>query len=185
MFTTERQTYRLIVEKELLEKYYPGIRFNRYSDETYFESKATTRSGRMTFRLRIVLPFEYPHAKPKLYVWEPLVLRKWDGSSLNAEGMSHDFHTLSNGPGGRVQIDHCGVWDASMSCTEVLMRGGGYGWKVIWHILIQGNPFVIILLALVTKTTLAPKGFSITYLQNDSNYYRHQILQGRKKRHEN
>jgi len=45
--------------------------------------------------------------------------------TINSVGSSHEFHTLSNGPDGCVQICHfkSEYWDASKTCVGVLFKG--------------------------------------------------------------
>jgi len=122
MFATDREAYRKTVEKKLVEKFFPEFALFGLTEDPYFEGRMSSNSGRVRFLVRVVLVSGFPEVMPELYVWDPLFLRTWDGSSLNAEGISHYFHTLDNGPGGRVQICHTLDWDPSITCVQVILK---------------------------------------------------------------
>jgi len=117
---------RLDFERIILAKHFPFMRANLYGSNPNFEGGYRTTSGGNNYRLRVAIPSWYPSDMPSLYVVSPSRLRKFGYSgSINNEGTSHAYHTLSNGPGGCVQICHFKSenWDASQTCAGVLAKG--------------------------------------------------------------
>lgn len=123
MSRTMEQCQRLAVEQKLLAKYMPDFRFYDPRGDTYVEGWAQTRGGK-SFKLKVMLPPEYPYAKPSLYVMSPVTLPRHGGQgTVNDVGCTHSFHTLENGPDGCVQICHTRGWDASITLVKVLLKG--------------------------------------------------------------
>jgi hypothetical protein len=117
-------TRRLLLEKILMAREMPQFSLFSMGEDSYFEGWQFTSNGSF-YRLKIVLSEWYPDHLPNMYVTSPSVLRKYDGTILNSDGTSHAFHTLSNGPGGYLQICHFGPlnWDASKTCVGVATKG--------------------------------------------------------------
>lgn len=126
MSRTMEQCQRLAVEAKLLAKYMPNFRFYEPRGNTYVEGWARTQGGK-AFKLKVVLPPDYPYAKPRLYVLDPVQLPRYGArGTVNDVGISHSFHTFDNGPDGCVQICHTRDWDASLTLLKVLLKG------VVW-----------------------------------------------------
>ena len=120
------QKYRLALEKSMLAKEMPQFRFYNMTGDTYVAGWAKTSGGRHNYKLTLILGFLFPDEMPKLFVISPHTLWKYDGyGTVNKEGISHAFHTLENGPGGRVQICHFkpDLWDSSKTIVAVMMKG--------------------------------------------------------------
>ena len=122
---TEKQLYRIGIEKELMAKELPHFEFYDIEGETFVEGGVNIYGSSAEFKLRLVLG-DFPDDLPKLFVVSPTKLPKYDGyGTVNSECASHEFHTSRNGPGGIVQICHFkrDWWDSSKSLISVLMKG--------------------------------------------------------------
>ena len=103
---TEKQLYRLGIERKLVAKELPQFEFHDIEGDTYIEGWVNIYGSSAEFMLRLVLG-NFPDGLPKLFVVSPAKLPKYNGrGTVNSVGASHDFHTLKNGPGGIVQICH-------------------------------------------------------------------------------
>lgn len=100
----------------------PQFVLYQIGDESSFQGFQSTSLGGW-YHLKLVLPSWYPDKMPELFVDFPVILWKRDGTII--AGVSHAFHTHSNGPGGYVQICHCSPtdWDASKTCVGVFFKG--------------------------------------------------------------
>jgi len=117
---------RLNYEKRIMAEYLPQFQLYRSGVNPYFNGYYTTPTNKKSFNLKVnILPW-YPDEMPELYVTSPLNLYTCKGfDTINSKGISHEFHTLSNGPNGCVQICHFKTenWDASKTCIGVLFKG--------------------------------------------------------------
>ncbi|MGV7223638.1 MAG: hypothetical protein ACQ9MH_19185 [Nitrospinales bacterium] len=103
----------------------PQFRPYGLSGEYYFSGWQTT-SHRNRFKLRLGIPPYYPDNVPSLFVTSPHTLRSYRGrATINSQGTSHAYHTMSNGTDGCVKICHfdSAMWDASKTCVAVFMKG--------------------------------------------------------------
>ena len=71
------------------------------------------------------IPSGYPSSRPRVYVRKPNPL--WGYSSemtINAYDVSHNMHTLSNGPNGEVQICHWRDerWHSGITLNKVMIK---------------------------------------------------------------
>ena len=126
---SKAQICRLDLENQLLARELPQFRLYRTSYDAYVSGWQSTASRSRDYQLKLVLGSRFPDEMPQLYVVSPRTLSKYDGGgTVNAEGTSHSFHTLSNGPDGCVQICHMkpGVWNPACTCVAVLTKG------IIW-----------------------------------------------------
>jgi hypothetical protein len=117
---------RLGLEKALVSRELPQFHFYKSGDTAYFKGWQSTSKRLKKYQLKLVLPRWYPDEMPFLYVVRPETLYKYGSrGTVNADGISHEFHTLTNGPGGCVQICHFkhDRWDASKTCVGALMKG--------------------------------------------------------------
>jgi len=106
---------------ELVARYFPDFKLHPEASLPYYEGGYTTASSQH-FQFRLVLPPGSPDTKPLLYVWAPIRLAKWGGGTVNSVGCSHAFHTLENGPGGKIQLCHDPSWHAAKTYVGVLAR---------------------------------------------------------------
>lgn len=123
---TQTQHCRLDVERALVAKELPQFNFHDMNGGTYVEGWVKIYGSRTEFQLGLFLGRGFPDEMPKLYVASPTKLPKYGGhGTVNSAGSSHDFHTLSNGPSGVVQICHfkSSWWDSSKTTVAVLMKG--------------------------------------------------------------
>jgi len=121
---TLKSARRLQLERRIMARELPQFMFYRFGNEAYFQGWHGVSSG-LLFQLKLVLWEWHPDQMPSLYVSYPLILWKYGGNTINSEGVSHAFHTLSNGPNGCVQICHFKSehWDASKTCVGVFFKG--------------------------------------------------------------
>ena len=123
---TKYHRSRLGLEKALVSRELPQFQIYKSGDKVYFKGWQKTSYRSQDYQLKLALPRWYPDDMPSLSVIYPKILPKYGSMrTVNAEGTSHAFHTLSNGPGGCVQICHFKqeMWDASKTCVGVLMKG--------------------------------------------------------------
>jgi len=118
------QRYRLATEKNVLAGKMRNFQFYNPTHDTYVAGGVHTRDGNI-FQLKLVPREGFPDEMPNLYVVWPLVLRRYGGGTVNEVGISHEFHTWTNGPGGCVQICHTkpNLWDSSTTILGVLVKG--------------------------------------------------------------
>jgi len=119
-----QNTRRLQVEKGIMARELPQFIFFEIGNDSYFQGWHIVSTG-LLYQLKLVLSEWYPDQMPSLYVSYPLILWKYGGNTINSEGVSHAFHTLSNGANACVQICHFKSenWDASKTCVGVLFKG--------------------------------------------------------------
>jgi len=123
MWDREQQR-RLAWEKRKFSERAPRFTFHNLLGDTYITGWQTSESGRTRCKLRIDIPSRYPDEVPELVVVSPhLVWKRWHCGTINSEGVSHTWHTLSNGPDGCVSVCHESDWDASMTCLTVAKAG--------------------------------------------------------------
>ena len=120
---TRRSRSELILRTNhrLVLRYFPQFRLHQTADPPYYQGWYNALSGRR-FQFRLALPPGSPDVKPRLYVWRPTRLPKFGGGTLNDAGSLHEFHTMKNGPAGRVQICHVPNWNAAVTYVAVLGR---------------------------------------------------------------
>ena len=115
---------RLQLERRIMGRELPQFMFFEIGNDSYFQGCHIVSNG-LLYHLELVLSEWYPDQMPNLYVTYPLILWKSDGNTINSEGVSHAFHTLSNGPWGCVEICHFKRenWDASKTCVGAFFKG--------------------------------------------------------------
>ena len=116
---------RISFESKIMSIHLPYIKLYRDRFGFCFAGRYTTTSGGRTFRLKLSLSYNYPEEMPNLYVVDPILLRTHDfKGNINSKGISHSFHTRTNGPGGCVQICHFSPlsWDSSKTCIGVMVK---------------------------------------------------------------
>ncbi len=122
---TRSQQRRLACEKRVLERL-PQFHFYDPTGNTYVSGIVSLPSAGLDLILECVLDPLFPDRMPRLYVTCPVTLWKYTYvGTVNSEGVSHAYHTLSNGPGGVVQICHFkpDQWHSGRSLFGVLMKG--------------------------------------------------------------
>lgn len=126
MFTAE-QWNRINFEEALVNEIFPGFQIFYGSSSFGFTGWITPKAGIRSCELRAEASYDFPYSKVALYVTQPRVLWMYGGkSSINSLGITHDYHTHSNGPDGCVQICHVAEWDPSMTFVKVLLMGAIY-----------------------------------------------------------
>jgi len=112
------------VEIGLVKKYMSMFQIYDQYTTPYFGGWVTNIGWRNNYYLKLELSSDFPFRKPSLFVVVPQTLWMIGGiETVNSRGVSHSFHTLTNGPNGCVQICHVRDWDASMTCQKVLLMG--------------------------------------------------------------
>lgn len=115
---------RLRLEQTILEKNFP----RRYAFVDMDTSRPNlvigmrTNSAR-TYRLNLMIPSDYPHSKPTVYVVYPQELRDRDGRLLSEIGTSHALHLL--GPRGNdIQLCHYKSenWHPNVTLYKVALK---------------------------------------------------------------
>lgn len=121
----QENTERIQFERKIMARHFPQFGFYQGGDASYFQGWHTDSTKGYLYQLQLKLSPWYPDQMPSLYVTYPSILWKYDGGTINSEGVSHAFHTLHNGPKGCVQICHFKpeTWDASRTCVGVLLKG--------------------------------------------------------------
>lgn len=110
----------------LVQLHFPHFQMVRVKeDEAYFEGWVSGDQGTVNYQLRLYFNPLLPEVCPALYVWAPLVVPRMPSGDVNSIGMSHDYHTLGNGPEGRVTICHTAPsdWDASITYVQPILKG--------------------------------------------------------------
>ena len=113
------QKQRIIVERDLLEKYFPGR--VSWSGVKYVEIAMQSNSNR-NYKLRVYIPLDFPNSCPELVVLEPKIMKKGDGNVLPCP--SHSFHTLGK-KDGYIKICHYipEMWTGDITFYQVFMKG--------------------------------------------------------------
>jgi len=118
---------RLILENQLLER--DGLsQFQVYRNEHresfYLWGAHNTNCGK-TYTIWSPLPTLYPDRRPPVYIHIPNPLPSYVTSqSLNSYGLSHNMHTLKNGPHREVQICHWrdDRWHSAITLNKVMIK---------------------------------------------------------------
>lgn len=118
------QRVRLATERELLARKMSHFQFYDPTHETYVAGWVRTSDGG-NYQLKLVPGYRFPDEMCSLYVVSPSILWRYGGGTVNELGATHSFHTLSNGPGGCVQICHTKPdrWDSGQTIFAVLVKG--------------------------------------------------------------
>ncbi len=118
---------RLILENQILQR--DGLsQFQVYqSNDAYsFFLWGTHRtSSANAYEIWSPLPNRYPSSRPPVYVRKPNPLSGYSYiMPINAYGVSHNMHTLSNGPNGEVQICHWRDerWHSGITLNKVMIK---------------------------------------------------------------
>ncbi len=122
--TSDKRLRRLVFENKIMEREMPHFQCYNLMSDTYIQGWHRTRHLSLQLQLTLYLPDQYPYEKPNLYLTSPITLWGFGHSyTINAEEMSHTFHTGLNGPNGCVQICHTGYWTSSNTIVGVLIKG--------------------------------------------------------------
>ncbi len=124
---TGAQRDRLAIEHAILQKVGLGqfsVYYNSGRDAYDGFGTAHTNAGN-AFDLWLPIPSGFPDVRPPLYVARPNPLRDAFGGTINARGLSHEMHTLMQGPRGVVQICHWrdARWHAGITLDKVFLKG--------------------------------------------------------------
>ena len=112
---------RIAFEKALLKEYFPNFKVYTLRGILFVSGWITANVNR--YKLRLMLPKEFPYGPPKMFIVSPRVLYTADGKSLMSLGVSHSFHTVSDVPGDYIQISYTDYCDASCTCGAVIIKG--------------------------------------------------------------
>ncbi len=83
-----------------------------------------TNSQRL-YKLYSQIPSAYPYEHPKIYVSDPNPLWGYMNSrTINSYGVSHQMHTMGNGPNNEVQICHwrSDRWHSGITLNRVVIK---------------------------------------------------------------
>lgn len=118
---------RLILENQILQR--DGLsQFQIYKSNdgsSYFLWGTHRTNSANAYEIRSPIPRGYPSSRPPVYVWKPNPLRGYSyNMTINDYGVSHDMHTLSNGPNGEVQICHWRDerWHSGITLNKVMIK---------------------------------------------------------------
>jgi len=117
---------RLNIEKEILEKYFPRRHaFVHPTDpsRSYLDVGLKTNSGR-AYRLKIIIPPDYPSAMPLVYIVFPNRLLDYRGKNLAAMGADGSMHVLPPNDGGCIQLCHfsSSLWHPGLTLYKVALK---------------------------------------------------------------
>ena len=121
MWDTE-QRQRLAYEEQLIKHYMPHLRVYDRSGDTYIAGRTTTSGQHHEYKLRILLPSDYPYEEPDLLVDHTLWLKD-RSQTINSMGISHNYHVLGSDESDSVRICHTEDWNASLTCLKVALKG--------------------------------------------------------------
>lgn len=116
---------RLRLESEILERYFP----RRYafvhptdSSRSYLDVGLKTKSG-CTYRLKILIPPDYPSAMPLVYVVHPKPLRDYRKQDLTSIGASGKMHVLTPNDG-CIQLCHfkASLWHSNLTLYKIALK---------------------------------------------------------------
>jgi len=116
---------RLALESTILERYLP----RRYafvhptdSSRSYLDVGLKTKSGN-TYRLKILIPPDYPSAMPLVYVVHPKPLYDYHKQDLTSIGASGKMHVLTSADG-CVQLCHFkgSLWHTNITLYKVALK---------------------------------------------------------------
>lgn len=112
------QRQRLVVEKDILEKYFPGkVQWIDPTGNTKVEVTMTTNSNQV-YCLRLYVPTDFPNSLPTLVVRSsPRPMPNWGNSGAT--------HTLGRTGDGFLKICHYedSHWNAEHTFYEIFMKG--------------------------------------------------------------
>ena len=123
MNTSERDK-RIDFEEVLAKEYVPCFKKYTRRGIHFFSGWITATKLKRRYKLRLVLPPEYPFGgAPRMFIVSPRVLHMYGGQgTINSLGISHAFHTVSDGPGDQIEISYTGSWDASCTCLMAIIK---------------------------------------------------------------
>lgn len=116
------QIQRLTIERQLLDKYFPGrVTWISPLHSTKVEVRMETNNGKK-YTLRVYVPDDFPNSCPKLVVVSPPKLLQKNGQPLLE--VSDVFHTLT-AVDGHTTICHFypPYWNAQNTLYQVFMKG--------------------------------------------------------------
>lgn len=118
---------RLVLENQILQR--DGLsQFQVYRSqygESFFLSGVHKTNSENSYTIWSPIPVVYPNRRPPVYVTEPNPLWGFQyQNKVNSYGLSHDMHTLDNGPNGEVQICHWrdDRWHSGITLNKVMIK---------------------------------------------------------------
>ncbi|ASC71410.1 hypothetical protein XM38_023620 [Halomicronema hongdechloris C2206] len=117
------QQKRLLIEKEILKKYFPAFKWVNPTDSsnTRIEGNVCTNSMKL-YTLRVYIPSDFPNSRPDMVVTLPYPLEGCSGNDLKDYGASSSMHTLDPRDG-YVQICHYKDWTDNLTVYLVVLKG--------------------------------------------------------------
>ena len=117
------QQRRIILEKNLLDKYFPGrVSWHTFSSgQPYVEIAMVSNSNRH-YKLRVYISDDFPNSCPEMVLVSPSSLNIKDGSSMPS--VSHSFHTIGT-KDGYLLLCHFipSKWTNENTLYQVFMKG--------------------------------------------------------------
>lgn len=118
---------RLVLENQILQR--DGfsqfqVYRSQYGEPFFLSGVHKTNSGN-SYTIWSPIPVVYPNRRPPVYVTEPNPLWGFQyQNKVNSYGLSHDMHTLDNGPNGEVQICHWrdDRWHSGITLNKVMIK---------------------------------------------------------------
>lgn len=116
---------RLKLESEILERFFPRrYAFVHPTDPSrcYLDVGLKTKSG-CTYRLKIVIPPDYPNSIPQVYVVHPTPMRNYRKQDLTSIGPSGSMHVLTP-DGAYIQLCHfkAKLWHSNITLYKVALK---------------------------------------------------------------
>lgn len=123
MTWSSQQRQRLTAERKILIRYFPEARWVDPQDasRTRVEIDMPT-NARNRYRLRLIVPSDYPSSQPDLLVVEPSPLRGRGFDLLETNGRMHTLTPLYAHPQS-VRVCHYRGWDPNKTLYLVFMKG--------------------------------------------------------------
>jgi hypothetical protein len=118
---------RLVLENQILQN--DGLsQFQVYKSNngySFFLWGIHKTSSANPYELWSPIPNGYPSCRPPVYILKPNPLYGYSYlKTINSYGVSHNMHTLSNGPNGEVQICHWRDerWHSGITLNKVMIK---------------------------------------------------------------
>lgn len=120
---TNEQQHRLLMEKQILSKYFPQFRWIDPTGKAKVEGVFHTNAGN-SYKIRVYVPSDFPNSTPDMVVISPDPLLDHDRNDLSDEDTNPDMHIVGV-KDGYIKICHYhpGSWQPSITLYKVLLKG--------------------------------------------------------------
>lgn len=117
------QRKRLMMEKTILQKYFPSFSWINPTDSnnTRIEGYLKTNIGNK-YKLRVYVPSDFPNSQPDMVILSPSPLKGHRGKDMREHGASQAMHTL-NPRDGYLKICHYRGWLPNTTLYKVVLKG--------------------------------------------------------------